>query len=107
MTCDDKQHEQMNVFARIVNEILRQESVHPTDHIGHDRWGNADRLAILTAEVGEVASEVTGGLAGDVKIWAVDSAREHLVEELVQVAACAVAWISALEHPYYAHRSGG
>lgn len=93
----NRDHEQMNVFARIVNEILRQESVYPTDHIGSPQHSNADRLAILTAEVGEVASEVTIELSADVKAWAVDIAREHLAEELVQVAACCVAWICALE----------
>lgn len=52
----NRDHEQMNVFARIVNEILRQESVHPTDHIGAPQHSDAGRLAILTAEVGEVSA---------------------------------------------------
>ena len=78
MTCDDKQHEQMaGVFSRIVAEMERQRALHPADHIGHSCWYDADRLAILTAEVGEVASEVTEGMTGN-------ASAQRLVEEHVK-----------------------
>ena len=55
---------------------------------------DADKLCVLTEEVGEVAREVLS-LATLVTDGA--GKREALRQELVQVAAIAVAWIEALE----------
>lgn len=56
---------------------------------------NAEKLTVLTEEVGEVAREV---LTQDGRRLARDTigTREQLRKELVQVAAVAVAWIEAL-----------
>ena len=57
---------------------------------------DAEKLAVLTEEVGEVAREV---LTQDGRRLARDSigTRAALREELVQVAAVAVAWVEALD----------
>lgn len=56
---------------------------------------NSDKLAVLAEEFGEVAREVTEALI-DVKRYN----SEHLVKELVQVAAVCVAWLEALEQSH-------
>jgi NTP pyrophosphatase (non-canonical NTP hydrolase) len=86
----------MGIFGEISVEVIRQDQKHPADHIGLDRWTNPDRLAILTAEVGEVAQEVTRAMRHPIK-GGVGPFPEDLRTELVQVAACAVAWIDALD----------
>lgn len=49
------------------------------------------RLGVLTEEVGEVARALNEALI----LRSLD--RDHLVVELIQVAACAVSWATALE----------
>lgn len=61
----------------------------PKDH-EIDDW---EKLAMLAEEIGEVARAV---LANSELVQEEPSA-EHLREELVQVAAVAVAWIECLE----------
>lgn len=85
----------MGILGEITVELLRQGQKHPADHIGLGRWSNAQRLAILTAEVGEVAEEVTLAMRGPAKRGF--DQQQELRAELVQVAACAVAWIDAID----------
>lgn len=64
-------------------EISTQRAAYREASIGGTELSNPERLAVLVEEVGEVAAEVLGG--------------DALREELVQVAACAIAWIEHLE----------
>ena len=81
-----------DIWNEIAAELLRQQREHPHDHIGLGRWSNPDRYAILAAEVGEVAEEVTLGMRGPAK-RGINPTPVALRTALVQVAACAVAWI--------------
>ena len=73
-----------NVWMRIVGEIARERARQD------DKWGPERSLspffwlAILTEEVGEAAKA------------ALDSDRQGLREEVIQVAAVAVAWLEAM-----------
>ncbi len=87
----------LTVAGDISQELARQYYRHPDDHIGLPHWRPSERLAILTEEVGEVAGEVTIALAPVKRPEIRDRQREALREELVQVAACAIAWIQALD----------
>jgi NTP pyrophosphatase (non-canonical NTP hydrolase) len=75
-----------NALADVIEERFRQ----------HKQWGDQSQhpdttwLAILTEEVGECAqAALHNGFGG--------KARGTLREELVQVAAVAVAWIDAID----------
>lgn len=67
----------------------------------NNKWGSQRNLsdltwlAILTEEVGESAQEVLTRIPGNE-----EAGKGHgdLREELVQVAAVAIAWIEALDH---------
>ena len=80
--------------ARI--EILRQDRLAREGKFGgtHIMPGGTDleRLAVLAEEMGEVSIEVCKGieLAGQVR-------RPGLREELIQVAAVALAWVAAID----------
>jgi hypothetical protein len=82
-------NETIKALEDVYNERVRQD----------EKWGsqesNADTvwLAILTEEVGESAQEVL------TREFGVESGKGHgdLREELVQVAAVAVAWIECLD----------
>lgn len=56
------------------------------------RVSHEKKLAVLTEEVGEVARAIQD-------LWAdrTEAKRAHLREELVQVAAVAVAWLESME----------
>ena len=59
---------------------------------------NHARLAVLMEEVGEVAHELNEALSSE-RLDGSYPSKDNLVTELIQVAACAVAWASALETP--------
>ena len=77
-----------DVLGQVLEERARQDA----------KWGQQDHLpviwtGILLEEVGEVAQEVNEG-------WFSDSGPAielRLEEELIQVAAVAVAWVEALQ----------
>lgn len=73
------------IWAAIRAEIAAQHYVHQNEAIGHPSTSGDRRMTILTEEVGEVAQEVLH-----------DTDLEALRDELVQVAACAVAWLEAI-----------
>lgn len=80
------------VLAEIERERKRQEQLHGNRTAAHpESMDDGHRLAILTEEVGEVAKEICEapkrGEASD----------GLMREELVQVAAVAVAWIEAID----------
>jgi NTP pyrophosphatase (non-canonical NTP hydrolase) len=87
----------LNVASDISRELARQIYTHPNDHIGLPHWRPSERYAILAAEVGEVAEEITIALAPVKRPEIRDRQREALRTELLQVAACAIAWIQALD----------
>ena len=72
------------IFARIVAERARQESLHPERTCAHP-IPQERKVVVLAEEVGEVARSILDG-----------EPREMLVEELTQVAAIAVAWLEYL-----------
>ena len=81
-------------LERVHAEILRQDQLARAGKFGgtHILPSGPDhaRLAVLTEEVGEVARELNEALIkGELD-------RDALVSELVQTAACAVAWATAL-----------
>jgi NTP pyrophosphatase (non-canonical NTP hydrolase) len=83
----------------VAKERLRQEGMKADGRFRHTcadyELSNSEKLTILVEEVGEVAREV---LTQDGRRLAHDTAGtpEGLRQELVQVAAVAVAWIEAL-----------
>ena len=78
-------------------ELLKQEAAARGGRFGgtHILPGGPDwaRLPILLEEVGEVARELNERLI----VGLMDVDRTDLQNELVQVAACAVAWAAAIE----------
>jgi NTP pyrophosphatase (non-canonical NTP hydrolase) len=81
---------------RIRQEKLKDEGRFEFTCADPEGLTNAEKLACLTEELGEVAQEV---LTQEGRRLARDTTgtREGLRKELVQVAAVAVAWIEALE----------
>lgn len=87
---------QQLVLDDITSERFRQEALRD---LGRFRWTLADvglytpaeALAVLSEEFGEIARVVCEGLGNR----PVDTG--HLREELVQLAACCVAWVEALD----------
>jgi NTP pyrophosphatase (non-canonical NTP hydrolase) len=57
------------------------------------QYGDRQRLAILTEEVGEVAHELNELVLGNLSR---QKYRENLEKELIQVAAMAATWIEAM-----------
>jgi hypothetical protein len=84
------------VLADVVNECSRQLQLKAAGRfahaIGDPELTDPERLVILVEEVGEVARAVAedGGLAND-------KHNKFLRTELVQVAACAVAWVRGMD----------
>lgn len=74
----------------ILAERDRQEERYPERTCADVRMSNPDRLTVLAEEFGEVAKETCDELRGFNK-------RAPLREELIQVAAVAVAWIEGLD----------
>lgn len=82
-----------SVLANVANERSRQDQKWgPPSGRGHDF---ATWLAILTEEVGEVARDVLE-YQTDACPATANAAREHMADELVQVAAVAVAWVESI-----------
>mgnify|MGYP001267611110 CR=1 FL=1 len=76
------------VWQDILRERVRQENIHGgslTRAVIDDDYGFA--LAVLTEEVGEVAQSLIAPAPAD----------GNLRDELIQVAAVAVAWVQALD----------
>jgi hypothetical protein len=61
-------------------EIDRQKILHGDNRIGSPLLSDTQRMTILTEEVGEIAKAILEDETGELK------------EELIQVAACALAW---------------
>lgn len=91
--------DRMHVLRDVHRERLRQEQRKAEGRFeftcADDGLTNAEKLAILVEEVGEVAREV---LTQEGRRLARDTVgtKEALRAELVQVAAVAVAWIEVL-----------
>ena len=87
------------VLGMVYNERMRQEGMKAEGRFdftcADDGLTNAEKLTVLTEEVGEVAREV---LTQDGRRLARDTlgTREALLNEVTQVAAVAVAWMEAL-----------
>ena len=71
------------IFDRIVAERRRQQVTHTGNTLA-DKIPDSMKVTILVEEIGEVAKAVQ------------DKDRDNLREELVQVAALAVAWLTSL-----------
>lgn len=102
------------VLGMVYNERMRQKEMKAAGRFeftcADDGLTNAEKLTVLTEEVGEVADEhlalLTGGLGRvarevltqDGRRLARDTlgTREALLNEVTQVAAVAVAWMEAL-----------
>lgn len=85
-------------LSAVLGEILRQDALARSGRFGgtHILPSGPDeaRLCVLVEEVGEVAHELNEALSrGSLG----EAGKDALVKELVQVAACAVAWATALE----------
>jgi hypothetical protein len=90
-----------DVLADVYEERDRQEAIGHRKRAGGIDWrscadpqmagGDTTRFLVLGEEVGEVANAVLEAGYGSI----VDD--EHLREELVQVAAVAVAWVEAID----------
>lgn len=75
----------VRVLCKVMDERVRQEALKLAGRFYRtcaDTMSNGERLAVLAEEVGEVARAMQGD--GD------------LEEELIQVAAVAVAWVEGL-----------
>ena len=85
-----------DTLERVYEEVWRQDELARQGRFGgkHILVTGPDvaRLAVLAEEFGEVSREVTEDLHGVVPQRLV-----ALTEELIQVAACAVNWATALE----------
>jgi hypothetical protein len=91
-----------NLYGMVLSEItlsaVQAEATSAHLHHGHNSMlgaavTEADRLAILTEEVGEVARELNEDRLGHLpEDW-----RDRRVKELIQVAAMALTWVEHLE----------
>lgn len=90
------------VLTAVYSERLRQEALRNAGKFAYtcaDRWSGdegvpippAEKLAVLAEEFGEVARAVCELQPGDTET------RSRLRDELIQVAAVAVAWVESLE----------
>ncbi len=98
------------IFENILDERKRQEDLRKEGKFLHtcasDGITSADRLAILSEEHGEIARDVNEiqvanakrNATGDVT-WNQDIAarKRHARKELIQLAACCVAWVEYLD----------
>jgi len=84
------------VFGLVAAERGRQEA--GFGNTGRDLSGQTmdphQKLAVLVEEVGEVSQELNDATEGGRPVWT-----DHLRAELVQVAACAVAWLESMDGP--------
>lgn len=83
----------MDIYDEIEQETARQIQLRASGKfpwtLADERPSNAQRLAALAKEFGELAKEVTEELIKG-------EAQDNLRVELVQTAACCVAWLRAL-----------
>lgn len=86
-----------NALALVGHERDRQERLKAAGRFeftcADDGLTDAEKLATIAEEVGEVAQQV---LAGSGLTHDTEGTREELRGELIQVAALSVAWIEAL-----------
>jgi len=91
------------VIADVVRERLRQERLRAEGRFqftcAEEGLTNAEKLAVLMEEVGEVARDVLNQEDRHLCTHDVVSTPAKLREELIQVAAVAVAWAEALTTP--------
>lgn len=97
----------MEVLRDIINERNRQDDLKAQGKFPHtcaDVPGLTDgvKCAVLTEENGEVARVLCELAQGKLSAYAAD---EALYEELVQVAAVAVAWCESLQYKRRVHSS--
>jgi hypothetical protein len=88
---------QATILHDVAAERLRQERLCAAGEfpatLAHDsHLTPSDKLAVVAEEFGEVAEIIADGLAAR---RAPDA--DHLREELIQVAACCVAWVEYLD----------
>lgn len=87
--------EQAEVTAHAITaERMRADARHGPKSIEHGAWNDPRRLRILVEEVGEVA-KVLNEL--DLGAISEETAREQIVLETLQVAACAAAWAESAD----------
>jgi hypothetical protein len=91
----------MAVFERVAQERNRQNTLFVEGHIPFNcasRVADPNRkLRVLVEEVGEVAEAIDHLEQLNSNSNAAARQREHLRDELVQVAAVAVAWLESME----------
>ena len=91
------------VLGDVARERLRQEEMKLAGRFmftcAEEGLTNAEKLAVLVEEVGEVARDVLNQEDRHLCTHYVVSTPEKLREELIQVAAVAVAWAEALTPP--------
>lgn len=87
---------QAGIMLDIIGERTRQEKLKATGKFPHScadlSVSDSFRLSVLIEEVGEAAHDVNEMMSGNPRI-----SREHLREEVVQVAAVAMAWLEAID----------
>ncbi len=71
----------------VAAERIRQRVLHPGHTLDDPSLTHAERLIALCEEVGEVAHAMTYD----------EDAEDELEKELVQVAACALAWLDSFD----------
>lgn len=79
------------VWVDVLDEMQRAKDLHGDMSIGADMMTDPLRLAILTEEVGEVARATVERCS-----WPFEESGD-LRAELVQVAACAIAWVNQID----------
>lgn len=81
------------ILAEVNAERVRQDLLKQGGRFKHTfadlEMSNTDRLTALCREFGEVAEAINYTGAG--------KCRDNLREELIQVAACCVAWVEGLD----------
>lgn len=93
----------VEVLKEVYKERRRQKQLKEAGKFAwtlSDSETNSRKFAVLAEEVGEVAKEVTEEMIEDDKGESqekVKAIRKKIRTELIQVAACAVAWAESLE----------
>lgn len=75
-----------STFDMVQREVARAKTLHRDKALTNPDVSDLEKLPTLLEEVGEVARALT-----------YDQEGHGLVEELTQVAACAVSWIEAIK----------
>jgi NTP pyrophosphatase (non-canonical NTP hydrolase) len=82
-------------LSAIQAEATRAHIRHGKNSMLNAHYGDAQRLAILTEEVGEVAHEMNELMLGNIER---SEYKDKIEKELIQVAAMAATWIEALNN---------